>query len=50
MLGAVMDELETVDGEDLHLFEDILNEMPGFIVSREEVFNYLTGCAREVLH
>ncbi|CAH2029871.1 hypothetical protein [Trichlorobacter ammonificans] len=50
MMAAAMDELGSVDGEVLHLLEDILNTMPGFIVSREEVFNYLTGCAREVLY
>ena len=50
MLGAVMDGLNTVDGELLHLLEDILNEMPRFIVTRAEVFDYLTGSAREVLY
>ena len=49
MLGAVMDELESTDGELLHLVEDILNEMPGFITSRGEVFDYLSGSAKECL-
>lgn len=47
MMGAVMAELGTIDGEHLHLLEDILNEMPRFIISREEVFNYLVGCGNE---
>ena len=49
MLSAVMDELESIDGEVLHLVEDILNEMPGFVTSRAEVFDYLGGSARECL-
>lgn len=47
MLSAVMDELESVDGEVLHQVEDILNVMPGFIATRGEVFDYLRGSARE---
>lgn len=49
MLAAVMDALETDDGEDLHLLEDLLNKMPGFIETREEVFDYLLGSARECM-
>ena len=49
MLTAVMDELESVDGEVLHLVEDILNDMPGFITTRGDVFDYLRGSARECL-
>ena len=49
MLAAVMDELESDDGRELHMIEDILNEMPGFIVSRGEVYDYLLGSARECL-
>jgi hypothetical protein len=49
LLSAVMDELESVDGEVLHLVEDVLNDMPGFITTRAEVFYYLTGSARECL-
>ena len=49
MLSAVMDELESVDGEVLHLVEDILNVMPGFLTTRGEVFDYLQGSARECL-
>lgn len=49
MLTAVMDDLESDDGELLHLVEDVLNQMPGFIITREEVFDYLLGSARECL-
>jgi hypothetical protein len=49
MMAAVMDELASVDGEVLHLLEDLLNQMPRFITSREEVFDYLQGSARECL-
>ena len=49
MMGAVMDELGSDDGRDLHLLEDILNVMPGFINTREAVFDYLRGSAREYL-
>jgi hypothetical protein len=33
----------------LHVLEDLLNEMPRFVSSREEVFNYLVGCGSDVL-
>ena len=49
MLGAVMDALGSVDGDILHLLEDLLNRMPRFIISREEVYDYLLGSARECL-
>jgi hypothetical protein len=49
LLTAVMVELKSCDGEVLHLVEDILNEMPGFIRSREEVHDYLLGTALECL-
>jgi hypothetical protein len=49
MMGAVMDELGSEDGELLHLLEDLLNQMPRFITSRGEVFDYLQGSARECL-
>lgn len=50
MLAAVMDELQTNDGVALHMLEDILNEqLPTFISSREDVFDYLVGMARERL-
>ncbi len=51
MLAAVMDELGCCDGRVLNLLEDILNSsMPRFIESREEVFDFLVGTAREELH
>jgi hypothetical protein len=49
MMSAVMDELGSKDGEVLHLLEDVLNVMPGFIGTRGEVFNYLRGSAVECL-
>ena len=49
LMGAVMDELNSKDGVVLHLLEDLMNEMPGFISTREEVFDYLQGSARECL-
>jgi hypothetical protein len=49
MMTAVMNALNSEDGEVLHLLEDILNQMPSFIRTREEVFNYLRGSAEECL-
>jgi hypothetical protein len=49
MMSAVMDELGSSDGAVLHLLEDLLNDMPRFVSSRGEVFDYLTGSARECL-
>lgn len=49
ILTAVMDELKSIDGEVLHLVEDVLNDMPGFITTRGEVFDYLRGSALECL-
>jgi hypothetical protein len=49
MMRAVMDELGREDGELLHLLEDLLNQMPRFITTRGEVFDYLRGSARECL-
>ena len=49
MMEHALDELGSCDGRILHLLEDILNEMPRFVVSREEVFGYLVGSARECL-
>ncbi len=42
-----MDELESNDGVVLHMLEDLMNEMPRFITTREEVFDYLQGSARD---
>lgn len=49
MMEAVMDTLESVDGNVLDMLEDILNEMPGFITTREEVYTYLVEIAKERL-
>jgi hypothetical protein len=49
MMTAVMNELESDDGEVLNLLEDLLNQMPRFISSREDVFDFLRGSARECL-
>lgn len=49
MMSAVMNELGSDDGELLHLLEDLLNQMPRFISTRGEVFDYLRGSADECL-
>ena len=50
MFEAVMDELGSDDGRVLHIVEKLLNDdMPRFITSREDVFDFLVGCTRELL-
>jgi hypothetical protein len=49
MFHAVMDELESNDGKVLHLVEEILNTMPGFVSTREDTFDYLVGSVREMM-
>jgi hypothetical protein len=49
MMSAVMNELGSDDGRDLHVLEDLLNEMPRFIATRGEVYDYLLGSAHECL-
>ncbi len=50
MLSAVMTALETDDGQILHVLEDIINQdLPRFIETREEVFDFLIGTVREAL-
>jgi hypothetical protein len=50
VFGAVMDSLGTDDGQILHVLEDILNsDMPRFISTREEVYDFLVETARERL-
>jgi hypothetical protein len=49
MMSAVMDDLVSDDGEVLNLLEDLLNQMPRFISTRGEVFDFLRGSARECL-
>lgn len=50
MLGAVMDELGSDEQRILHIAEELMiRELPGFIESREDVFDFLVGCSREIL-
>ena len=50
MLAAVMTELGSTDGRVLHRAEEVMvNEMPNFIRTREEVFDCLVGVLREEL-
>jgi hypothetical protein len=49
MMEAVMNELGSDDGRELNLLEDILNDMPGFVSTRGEVYEYLLGSAKECL-
>ncbi|HAD04009.1 MAG: hypothetical protein A2091_04040 [Desulfuromonadales bacterium GWD2_61_12] len=49
LLTAVMEALESDDGRVLHLLEDLLNDMPRFVTTRGEVYNYLLGSAQECL-
>lgn len=50
MFEAVMNELDSRDGEVLHRLEEVMiNEMPRFISSREEVFDFLVAVMSEIL-
>jgi hypothetical protein len=49
MMEAVMNTLSSTDGNVLDMLEDILNQMPAFVSTREEVFTFLTEIARERL-
>lgn len=50
MLGAVMDRLGRDDQRILHQIEEIMiRQLPGFIVTREEVFDFLVGCMGDQL-
>lgn len=49
MMTAVMNALDSDDGQELNMIEDVLNEMPSFISTRGEVYDYLLGSARECL-
>jgi hypothetical protein len=50
MLGAVMDELHCRDAEVLHRLEELAgDEMPKFIRSREEVFDFLVSVMGDML-
>lgn len=50
MLEAVMDALGSTDGNVLHRIEEVmLNEMPGFICTRDEVFDCLVSALQDEL-
>ena len=50
MLAAVMDELGRDDQQTLQQAEELMiREMPGFLATREEVFDFLVNCMREIL-
>jgi len=50
MLGAVMDELGSDEQSTLQLAEEIMiRDLPRFIESREDVFDFLVGCTNERL-
>ena len=50
MLGAVMDELKCRDASVLHRLEELAgDEMPKFITSREDVFDFLVSVLRDML-
>jgi hypothetical protein len=50
MLEQVMAMLERDDGRTLHVVEEIMiRDLPRWLVSREEVFDFLVGCARDLI-
>ncbi|MBJ6800284.1 hypothetical protein [Geomonas propionica] len=50
LLTAVMNELQRDDARTLHFLEDLMNQdMPRFLVTRCEVFDFLAGCGKEML-
>jgi hypothetical protein len=50
LLEAVMDDLKRDDARLLHCIEDLMNqELPRSMVSRGEVFRFLTNCTRDLL-
>jgi len=50
MLEAAMDVLGRDDAATLHLLEDLLNQdLPRFLSTRGDVFDFLTHCARDYL-
>jgi hypothetical protein len=50
MLGAVMNELDCRDANVLHRLEELAgDEMPKFITSREEVFDFLVNVMGDML-
>jgi len=50
MLGAVMDALGSDEQRILHQAEEIMiRQLPRFIDTREEVFDFLVGCMGDLL-
>ena len=50
MLGAVMDCLGSDDQRIIHIAEEIMiRDMPRFLESREDVFDFLVGCTSDRL-
>lgn len=50
MLGAVMDALDSDEQRVLQMVEELMiRDMPRFIESREEVFDFLVSCTGELL-
>ena len=50
MLEQVMNELGRDDARSLHAVEELMiRDLPRFLGTREEVFDFLVGCAREIL-
>jgi hypothetical protein len=50
MLGQVMEALGRDDERTLHAVEELMiRNLPLWIVSREETFDFLVGCMRESL-
>lgn len=49
MFTAVMNQLETDQAIVLYKMEELLNHMPGFINTREEVFDYLLYTMQDLL-
>lgn len=50
MLGAVMDELGSAEQRTLQIAEEIMiRDLPRFVESREDVFDFLVGCTNEKL-
>lgn len=50
VLEAAMDHLERSDATTLHFMEDLMNrDLPSFLKSRAEVFDFLTGSTKEML-
>lgn len=50
MFAAVMEELGADDQRTLHQMEElVIREMPGFIATRDEVFDYLVNCMKEIM-